>query len=115
MNKDTQEHAVLFPDLTDRDVFVVADDPTTSSDGGALLLHAADRKLGLIDALAACIPDPRQQGKVEHAIAAMLRQRIFGIACGYEDTNDAARLKGDPVHAMVATGTPAGILASQPT
>jgi len=115
MNKDTPKQSVLFPDLSDRDVFVVADDPTTSSDGGALLLHAADRKLGLIDTLAKCIDDPRQQGKVTHPIGAMLRQRIFGIACGYEDTNDAARLKGDPVHAMVAKGTPEGILASQPT
>jgi len=115
MNKDTHQQTVLFPSLCERDVFVVADDPTTSSDGGALLLHAADSKLGLIDMLAACIADPRQQGKVHHSIRQMLRQRIFGIACGYEDTNDAARLKGDPVHAMVAKGTPAGILASQPT
>jgi hypothetical protein len=115
MNKDTHEQTVLFPDLADRDVVVVADDPTTSSDGGALLLHAADRKLGLIDMLAKCITDPRQQGKVQHSIREMLRQRIVGIACGYEDTNDAARLKGDPVHAMISKGTTTGTLASQPT
>ena len=115
MTQVTHEQTVLFPDLADRDVFAVADDPTTSSDGGALLLHAADRTLGLIDTLAQCIADPRQQGKVEHSIGEMLRQRIFGIACGYEDANDAARLSGDPVHAMAVKGTPAGALASQPT
>ncbi len=115
MNKDTPEQSVLFPDLADRDIVVVADDPTTSSDGGALLLRAADRRLGLIDALAACIPDPRQQGKVEHAMAELMRQRVLGIACGYEDANDAARLVHDPVHALVARGTPGHLLASQPS
>jgi len=113
MNKDTQQQSVLFPSFADREVFVVADEPTTSSDGGALLLHAADARLGLIDALAACIPDPRQQGKVEHAMAELLRQRVVGIACGYEDANDAARLAHDPVHALVASGSPEDRLASQ--
>jgi hypothetical protein len=113
--QDTPEQTVLFPSLFDRRVSVVADDPTTSSDGGALLLRSADARLGLIDALAACIPDGRQQGKVEHSMAELLRQRILGIACGYEDANDAARLVHDPLHALVARGTPEDLLASQPS
>ena len=50
MNSHAREQTVLFPDLADRDAFVVADDPTTRSDGGALLPRAADRTLGLIEA-----------------------------------------------------------------
>ena len=115
MKQDTHQQTVLFPSIADRRVVVVADDPTTSSDGGALLLRAADTRLGLIDTLAACIPDTRQQGKVEHSMAELLRQRILGIACGYEDANDAARLVNDPLHALVARGTPEDLLASQPT
>lgn len=117
MNKYTHQQTVLFPTLCDRDVFVIADDPTTSSDGGALLLRTADIRLGLSDAFAACIPDFRQVGKVEHSVAEMLRQRIIGLACGYEDANDAARLRNDPIHATVVRGdsTDARALSSQPT
>lgn len=115
--QDTHRQSVLFPQLCDRDIVVVADDPTTSSDGGALFLRAADIRLDLIDSLSACITDPRQSGKVDHTVAEMLRQRIIGIACGYEDANDAARLMHDPIHAIVVRGNPSDdrALASQPT
>lgn len=88
-----------------------------SSDGGAILLQAADRQLGLSASLAACLRDERQQGKVEHTIHQMLGQRIFGLACGYADTNDAARLANDPVHKLLVGLDPDSQddLASQPT
>ena len=54
-----------------------------------MLLKAADRKLGLITALAACLNDDRQEAKVRHEIDELLTQRIMAIACGYEDANDA--------------------------
>lgn len=80
-------------------------------------MQAADRQLGLSAALTAWVRDKRQSGKVEHTIHQMLRQRIFGLACGYADTNDAARLTDDPVHKLLVGLNPAGEekLASQPT
>ena len=59
-----------------------------SSDGGALLLREADRKIQLLGRLTSCFQDKRQQEQVEHPLAEMLSQRIYGLALGYEDLND---------------------------
>ena len=63
-----------------------------SSDGGAILLKGIDTQLGLTKRLAACLQDERQPGKIQHQTLELFRQRVFGIACGYADCNDAARL-----------------------
>ena len=88
-----------------------------SSDGGAVLLKAADRRYGLTEALAGCLQDKRQAGKVDHSLHELLAQRVFAIACGYPDANDSARLASDPIHKMLLDRDPiAGRdLASQPT
>lgn len=88
-----------------------------SSDGGAVLLKRIDERLGLTEKLAGCLSDGRQAGKVEHQLVEMLRQRIFGLCCGYEDGNDAARIGNDPVHKLLAGRDPidGAALASQPT
>jgi Transposase DDE domain group 1 len=89
-----------------------------TSDAGALLLRAADRQLGLIDALDRAIPDPRNPELIAHPQRALLAQRIFAIACGYEDLNDHDRLRDDPLW-QTATDHPgpddAPQLASPPT
>ena len=72
------------------------DQAHASSDGGALLLKAIDERLGLTQRLAAGLTDRRQAGKVEHELIELVRQRVFGIACGYADCNDAARLAARP-------------------
>jgi len=107
----------LFPDIFPKPVVAQFDQRQSSSDGGALLLKAADRRLGLTEALADCLVDQRQVGKIDHELVELLRQRIFGIACGYADANDAARLAEDPVHKMLAGRDPieGDDLASQPT
>lgn len=107
----------LFPDLFDRSLVARFDLPNASSDGGAILLKAADNHLGLSEELARCLLDRRQQGKVDHEVRGLLSQRIFGIACGYADANDAARLANDPVHKMLVDRDPitGDRLASQPT
>ena len=56
-----------------------------SSDGGALLLKAADGSLGLLDELTACLEDQRQAGKVDHSLRELVAQRVFSIACGYPE------------------------------
>jgi len=93
------------------------DTPHASSDGGAVLLKGIDTQLGLTRRLAACLDDARQPGKVRHQGIEVLRQRVFGIACGYADCNDAARLADDAIHKLLADRDPiAGpALASQPT
>lgn len=72
-----------------------------SSDGGALLLREADRSLGLCSRLADCFTDFRDQDFVEHDLPVMLRQRILGLALGYEDINDHERLRLDPLMAAM--------------
>jgi len=88
---------LLFEDLLDQDVQVTFDAPDQSSDGGALLLAAVDRKLGLTERLAAAFHDLRQPGKVDHTLLEVLRQRVLGLASGYEDGNDAGRLSDEPL------------------
>ena len=117
MRDSTTTPCLLFQDLLDRPLKAVFDLPHASSDGGALLLKAADRRLGLISRLAAALVDQRQPGKVRHALGDLLGQRIYGLALGYEDANDAARLADDPIHKLLLGRDPiqGDALASQPT
>jgi DDE family transposase len=93
------------------------DQPHASSDGGAVLVQAVDDRLGLTASLAACIRDQRQPGKISHSAVDLLRQRVFGLACGYADCNDAARLTEDPMHKLLLARDPLNgpPLGSQPT
>ena len=88
-----------------------------TSDAGALLLREVDRRIGLLDAINGCIPDPRKQWMIIHDQRTLLAQRIFGIALGYEDLNDQQTLRDDPLFQAI---TERGIdddlsLASPPT
>jgi hypothetical protein len=71
----------------------------------------------LVERLATCLDDDRQPGKIQHEVFELLAQRVYGIACGYPDGNDAARLADDPIHKMLAGRNPieGDPLASQPT
>jgi len=93
------------------------DTPHASSDGGAILLKSVDTHLGLTKRLAGCLVDAREPGKIRHQTLELLRQRVFGLACGYADCNDAARLADDAIHKRLVERDPiAGpALASQPT
>ena len=93
------------------------DQAQASTDGGVVLLTALDRQLKLSDQLAACLADRRDPNKIRHTIRDLLRQRILGLACGYEDANDAARLADDPLHKLAVGRDPVtgAALASQPT
>jgi len=82
-----------------------------TSDAGAALLREVDKGIGLIDALVASIPDPRDPGKITHGLRTLLAQRIFAIAMGYEDLNDHDSLRDDPLLQLV---TDRGINEEQP-
>lgn len=66
-----------------------------TSDAGLLLLREIDRKSRLTERVANCLVDSRQTGKVKHELVDMIRQRVYGIACGYEDLNDHDSLRSD--------------------
>jgi hypothetical protein len=73
-----------------------------TSNAGALLLGATDRAIGLLDRFAACFRDYRRQERVEHSVATLIGQRVFGIALGYEDLNDHDQLRNDPLFGVLA-------------
>ena len=86
----------LFPDQLSKKLVARFGVAHGSSDGGAVLLKAADRRLGLVEALADCGVDRRERHEVVHETAELIGQRIYGLACGYADCNDAGRPSADP-------------------
>jgi hypothetical protein len=99
----------------DKAVVVGFDAPQTSSDGGALLLRQADEQLGLSEWFARVLPDEREAGKVDHDRREQVRQRLFQIALGYEDCNDADTLRDDPALQVACDREGDTALSSQPT
>ncbi len=86
-----------FRNPLSRPVAARFDHERSSSDGGAVPVVIADRAPGLTAAFADCLRDRRQPSEALHPLADRLRQRIYGLACGCEDCNDAGRLGGGPV------------------
>jgi hypothetical protein len=85
-----------------RQVVAAFDGGEVTSDAGALLLGATDRAIGLVTRFAACFADGRARSQIEHSVEAMVSQRVFGIALGYEDVIDHDQLRHDPVLAALA-------------
>ena len=117
MSEDSTTQCLLFPGIFRKPVVAQFDQREGSSDGGALLLKAADRHYGLVAGLSSCLRDERQAGKVDHSLRELVAQRVFSIACGYPDANDSARLSEDPIHKLLVDRDPieGRDLASQPT
>jgi Transposase DDE domain group 1 len=106
LTEHTITECLLFPDIFDRPVVAKFDQRLGSSDGGAILLQAAERRLGLTSTLATCLRDDRQTGKVQHELRELITQRVMALALGYEDANDAARLASDPIHKLLVGRDP---------
>lgn len=87
-----------------------------TSDGGLLWLSEVDSELGLCQAIAGHTPEWRQR-KAHHSLLTLIKQRVFQIACGYEDQNDSDFLREDPLLKLVCGSLPVSgkELASQPT
>jgi hypothetical protein len=86
-----------------------------TSDAGLLPLRAFDQRHHLSRDWVALLRDPRQQNRVEHASLSLFRQRLYQIVAGYEDANDADRLRHDPLLQIVADEKLGTALGSQPT
>jgi hypothetical protein len=117
LNDSSATERLLFPEMFAKPVILEFDQRQGSSDGGAVLLKAAETRYGLIAGMSGCLLDSRQAGKVDHSLRDLFAQRVFSIACGYADANDSARLAADPMHKMLLDRDPAtGLdMASQPT
>jgi hypothetical protein len=108
--------ALRFEGLAGLPLETAFDAGRLTSDGGLPWLAEADEALGLCAALAACVPEWRQR-VVRHSLTTLVRQRVYQIACGYEDQDDADTLRADPLLKLVCGRLPEGgaDLASQPT
>jgi Transposase DDE domain group 1 len=106
-----------FPAVRGKKLTAAFDGGRITSDGGVMLLAAAERRLGLADRLAAAIRDPRDPDRITHSLADILRARMFAIACGYEDADDLDRLRTDPAFKLACGRLPdtGPDLCSQPT
>lgn len=90
--------ALLFPELiSQKTVTVDFQGGQISSDGGCVLLGRVDRSYGYLNRFARCFTDHRQEELIEHPVLDLLRQRIYGLALGYEDLNDHDQLRSDPL------------------
>ncbi len=117
MSEKNISQSVFFPEQFEKPVVVKFDEPCSSSDGGAVLLKGADQKLNLSEKLSAILVDRREAGKVRHTFRNLIQQRVYGLACGYADANDAARIGNDPVFKMLLDRSPVSgdSLSSQST
>ena len=98
-----------FEALGRREVVAKFDGGPITSDAGGLLLREVEAKTGIIRQLAACFTDFRDEERIEHSVEELLRQRIFGLALGYEDLNDHDQLRQDPLLAtLVGKEDPTG-------
>ena len=95
------EQPLLFRDLGPRQVVADFSGGTLSTDGGALLLREVDQRLGLSRAVAECFTDQRDARFVEHPLQPLVMQRLAGLALGYNDLNDHAQVRLDPLLAVV--------------
>lgn len=109
--------AVQFSRVNRRQLAADFNGGRLTTDGGVLLLREVDRRIGLIDAINECLPDPRDPRYIVHDQREMLAQRIFSLALGYEDLNDQQTLRDDPALQVAAGMTPQedSPLASPPT
>ena len=113
---DLNTERLLFEDIQGKKIEADFDGGQVTSDAGVLLLREVERRLGLIRRIARIIRDRRHPGYTRHSIRKMLSQRVFQIACGYEDADDADTLRTDPAMKMACDQLPEDqALASQPT
>jgi hypothetical protein len=116
MQEDTTER-FAFPAIGRKKLTAAFDGGRLTSDGGVMLLAAAERRIGIAQTLAPLIADPRDPRLVTHSVADILRARMLAIACGYEDADDLDHLRTDPGFKLACGRLPdsGAELCSQPT
>ena len=102
MRTECSAEPSAFGRVEGRPVMAAFNGGALTSDAGGLLLGAADRRLNLVRRLAGCFRDARDPRLIEHSVATLIGQRVYGIALGYEDLNDHDELRHDPLMAVLA-------------
>jgi len=116
MHDDTIE-PFWFPAVGRKKLTAAFDGGRLTSDGGVMLLAAAERRIGIAQRLASLIADPRNPLLITHSVEDILRARMLAIACGYEDADDLDHLRTDPGFKLACGRLPdtGDDLCSQPT
>jgi len=116
MTQDTQI-VLPFARLAGKNLQADFDGGTLSSDGGVLFFREIEAQIGIIRRFAEALDDPRDARYTDHSYEEMLSQRIFQIACGYDDANDCTALRHDPAFKAACGRLPivGAPLASQPS
>jgi Transposase DDE domain group 1 len=102
MPAECSQDSFDFGTVDGRRVVGAFDGGLITSDAGGLLLGVTNKAIRLIDRFAACFRDGRDGCQIEHTVATLIGQRVFGLALGYEDVCDHDRLRHDPVFAVLA-------------
>jgi hypothetical protein len=116
MSKYTKQ-LMFFKEISGKKVEIDFDGGDVSSDAGVLFLRETESEIGILNKIANVMVDNRHQSYVKHEMVALLTQRVFQIASGYEDGNDCDELRNDPIFKMSCDRLPTSEepLASQPT
>ena len=117
MGVQDTHHRVSFASLSGKPVEATFDGGILSSDSGVLLLREVEARTGILHRMVAALTDRRHQSYVHHQMMDLVKQRVFQMACGYEDANDCNTLREDPGFKAACDRLPlsGADLASQPT
>ncbi len=96
MGSQDKHRKVPLASIFGKRVNIAFDGGILTSDSGALLLREVEAKSGILTRMSAAITDRRHKSYVRHSVAELVKQRVFQIACGYEDGNDCDALRSDP-------------------
>ena len=115
--KDCTKQLLLFKDISNKKIEADFNGGEVSSDAGVLFLREVENRIGLISKMTDSLRDRRHPGYVKHQLLELFKQRVFQIACGYEDGNDSNELREDPIMKIACERLPDDekALASQPT
>jgi hypothetical protein len=102
MRTECTDKPLQFQAVARRAVQARFDGGALTSDGGAVLLREVDRVTGLLAQFTACFRDARDPARITHPVGALVRQRVYALALGYEDLNDHDQLRHDPLFAVLA-------------
>ena len=102
MGTECTTGTLQFQAVARRAVQARFDGGALTSDGGAVLLREVDRATGILARFVACFRDARDPARITHPVATLVRQRVYGLALGYEDLNDHDQLRHDPLFAVLA-------------
>jgi len=115
--KDCTKQLLLFKGISNKKIEADFNGGEVSSDAGLLFLREVENRIGLISKMTDSLQDRRHPGYVKHQLLELFKQRVFQIACGYEDANDSNELRSDPIIKIACERLPHEDppLASQPT